>query len=75
MKRHVGTGLVVGSVMGILLAVCATSADRRNYVTPAPEEATFSLNDGGAHGEVADFGAGTPWKAITVHPEQIFEET
>jgi hypothetical protein len=75
MRRHVGTGLLVTSVMGILLAACAPSVDRRNYVTPAPDEATFSLNNGGAHGEEADFGAATPWNAITVHPEQIFEET
>ena len=73
MRRHVGTGLVVTSVMGILLT-CATSADRSNDVTPALDEGTFSLNNGGASREVADFGPDAPWKAITVHPEQIFEE-
>ncbi len=76
MRCHMAARLVVTSAIGILLTACATSADRGNDFTPASDEHTFSLNSDGACREVADFRADTPWKnAITVHPEQIFEET
>jgi uncharacterized protein YcbX len=79
MRRHMGAGFIA-SVVLIVLSACATSEDQRNHFTPSHADDTLSLNSDDAYSERvsdADFAARRTeiWceKAITVHPEQIFQ--
>ena len=80
MRRHMGAEFVVASVGLIVISACATSEGQRNHSTPARADNTFSLNNDGAYpagvseADVAARRTEIWWeKAITVHPEQIFQ--
>ena len=80
MRRHLRAELVIASVVLTVVSACAAAEDQRTLFTPAQADNTLSLNHDGAPlaGDPgADAAAGQTeigWKkAITVHPDQIFQ--